>query len=89
MFLKIYKPIDGVKKIKFYNELFGYALGLIIVGGPLYLYFKMNDGSESIFLMLISGIFFILYGSTKMSPIAGGAYKDYDFKLFTTKPCDE
>ncbi|HHB0742380.1 TPA: hypothetical protein ACOAXA_002629 [Enterococcus faecalis] len=46
---------------------------------PLYLYFKINNGGESILLMVVSAIVFILYVSTKMSPIAAPAYKDYDF----------
>ncbi|KXT63257.1 hypothetical protein LACDD01_00112 [Lactococcus sp. DD01] len=32
-------------------------------------------------MMVVSAIFFILYISTKMSPIAASAYKDYDFTI--------
>ncbi len=77
--LRVYKPKDNIHKPKFLNEMLGYILGLLIIGTPLYLYFKINNGGESILLMAISAIFFFLYCSTKMSPIAAPIYKNYEF----------
>lgn len=59
----------------------GYILGSAIIGIPICLYFKINNGSESALLIVISSIFFIIYGSTKMSPIAAPAIKNYDFVI--------
>lgn len=77
--LRIYKPKDKMCKRNIFKEGLGFLLMIALVGTPLYLYFKINNGGESILLMVVSAIVFILYISTKMSPIAAPAYKDYDF----------
>lgn len=77
--LRVYKPKHKICKRNFFKEGLGFMLMIALVGTPLYLYFKINNGGESILLMVVSGIVFILYVSTKMSPIAAPAYKDYDF----------
>lgn len=81
-YLKIYKTKKDKKKIiNYFVDILGYMIGIIIIGIPLYLYFIINDGTESILLIVISSIFFIIYGSTKMSPIAAPAIKNYDFVI--------
>lgn len=77
--LRTYKPKDKICKRNFFKDGLGFLLMIVLVGTPLYLYFKINNGGESILLMVVSAIVFILYVSTKMSPIAAPAYKDYDF----------
>lgn len=79
--LKVYKPKVMTRKIGFLNKLLGYILGWSIVGVPLYLYLKINNGGESILLMVISAVFFFIYISTRMSPIVAPAFKDYDIVI--------
>ena len=77
--LRVYEPKDKICKRNFFKDGLGFLLMIALVVTPLYLYFKINNGGESILLMVVSAIVFILYVSTKMSPIAAPAYKDYDF----------
>ena len=44
--LKVYKPKVMTRKIGFLNKLLGYILGWSIVGVPLYLYLKINNGGK-------------------------------------------
>ncbi|EME3544700.1 hypothetical protein [Enterococcus faecium] len=86
-YLKVYKPKEFIEKnfksrIKnILKNMLGYILGSAIIGIPVYLYFKINNGSESALLIVISFIFFFIYMSTKMSPIAAPAIKNYDFVI--------
>ncbi len=86
-YLKVYKPKEFIKKTfksrikNILRNMLGYILGSAIIGIPICLYFKINNGSESALLIVISSIFFIIYGSTKMSPIAAPAIKNYDFVI--------
>lgn len=88
-YLKIFKSEKFIERSirgrieNILRNMLGCILGLIIIGVPLYLYFKINNGTESILLIVLSGIFFIMYGSTKMSPIAAPAFKNYDFVIET------
>ena len=86
-YLKVYKPKAFIKRSfrsrieNILRNMLGYIVGLIIIGVPLCLYFKINNGSESALLIVISFVFFYIYISTKMSPIAAPGYKNYDFVI--------
>ncbi|KXF71670.1 hypothetical protein [Enterococcus faecalis] len=81
-YLKVYKTKKIQKKfMNYFVDILGYMIGIMILGIPLYLYFIINDGAESILLIVISGIFFVIYGSTKISPIAAPVIKNYGFVI--------
>lgn len=57
-----------------------------MVLGPLYLYFKIDDGTEIAMLVVVAVVSYFYDTFSKFCPIGAPLYKDYDFSI---EACDK
>lgn len=82
VYLKFAKPETKKKSLKeIRTDILIYSILAIIMTGPFYLYFRINNGTESICLVIVSLVYFVIFSSTKIVSLSSPAFKEYDFSI--------